>query len=295
MPSERFTYVSATLVREIARLGGPLTGLVPPAVEARLDQPARIRHHAPRMSIDTIRLADRMQHIALSPTMKGTIEAERLRRQGVDVVDLGAGEPDFPTPRARHRGRARRARRRLHEIHGEHGHDGAPRGRRRRGICQDYGVRYQPDEVIITAGGKQALAHAAFALFRPGRRGHHARAGLADDRRADQAGGRDAGDRARARRGRLRAQGRRAPGRGDAAHARLRDQLARQSDRRVAVGSRSARARRRGREARPVGRHRPLLREAHLQRRAAQPGGDLRRRRCAIASCCADRRRRPTR
>jgi pantetheine-phosphate adenylyltransferase len=36
MPSERFTYVSATLVREIAALGGPLTGLVPPAVEARL-------------------------------------------------------------------------------------------------------------------------------------------------------------------------------------------------------------------------------------------------------------------
>ncbi len=37
MPSERFTYVSATLVREIAKLGGPLTGLVPPAVEARLN------------------------------------------------------------------------------------------------------------------------------------------------------------------------------------------------------------------------------------------------------------------
>ena len=36
VPSERFTYVSATLVREIAALGGPLTGLVPPAVEARL-------------------------------------------------------------------------------------------------------------------------------------------------------------------------------------------------------------------------------------------------------------------
>jgi pantetheine-phosphate adenylyltransferase len=36
MPSEKFTYVSASLVREIAALGGPLTGLVPPAVEARL-------------------------------------------------------------------------------------------------------------------------------------------------------------------------------------------------------------------------------------------------------------------
>jgi len=37
MPSEKFTYVSASLVREIAALGGPLTGLVPPAVEARLN------------------------------------------------------------------------------------------------------------------------------------------------------------------------------------------------------------------------------------------------------------------
>ena len=50
------------------------------------------------MSTDTLPLADRTRQIALSPTMKGTIEAERLRRQGVDVVDLGAGEPDFPTP-----------------------------------------------------------------------------------------------------------------------------------------------------------------------------------------------------
>jgi aspartate aminotransferase len=33
---------------------------------------------------------------------------------------------------------------------------------------KDYGVTYQPDETIATAGGKQALAHAAFALFNPG-------------------------------------------------------------------------------------------------------------------------------
>ena len=94
-----------------------------------------------RMSTDTIRLADRMQHIAMSPTMKGTIEAERLRRQGVDVVDLGAGEPDFPTPAARDGGRARGDRRELHEVHGQHGHRGAARGRRRRGTAHDYGVQ----------------------------------------------------------------------------------------------------------------------------------------------------------
>ncbi|GAC1674526.1 MAG: pantetheine-phosphate adenylyltransferase [Candidatus Acidiferrum sp.] len=36
LPGESFSYLSSKLVREIARLGGPLTGLVPPAVEARL-------------------------------------------------------------------------------------------------------------------------------------------------------------------------------------------------------------------------------------------------------------------
>jgi len=36
LPSESYSYLSAKLVREIAQLGGPLTGLVPPIVEQRL-------------------------------------------------------------------------------------------------------------------------------------------------------------------------------------------------------------------------------------------------------------------
>ena len=36
LPGESFSYLSAKLVREIAQLGGPLTGLVPPIVEQRL-------------------------------------------------------------------------------------------------------------------------------------------------------------------------------------------------------------------------------------------------------------------
>jgi pantetheine-phosphate adenylyltransferase len=36
LPGESYSYLSSKLVREIARLGGPLTGLVPPAVETRL-------------------------------------------------------------------------------------------------------------------------------------------------------------------------------------------------------------------------------------------------------------------
>jgi len=36
LPAESYGYLSAKLVRELAQLGGPLTGLVPPAVEQRL-------------------------------------------------------------------------------------------------------------------------------------------------------------------------------------------------------------------------------------------------------------------
>jgi aspartate aminotransferase len=119
------------------------------------------------MSRDPLRLADRMQHIGMSPTMKGTVEAERLRRQGIDVVDLGAGEPDFPTPphvtAAAHAAIDRRftkytANAGILELRE------AVAARYR----DDYGVTYQPDEVVMTAGGKQALFHAALALFEPG-------------------------------------------------------------------------------------------------------------------------------
>ena len=44
------------------------------------------------------RLADRTGRIAGSPTMKVTATVDRLRREGVEVIDFGAGEPDFGTP-----------------------------------------------------------------------------------------------------------------------------------------------------------------------------------------------------
>jgi aspartate aminotransferase len=119
------------------------------------------------MTTDTMRLAERMQHVGLSPTMKGTIEAERLRKQGVDVVDLGAGEPDFPTPAhvtaAAHTALDKNFTKYTANM-------GTADLREAVGFRyrEDYGVSYAADEVIITAGGKQALIHAAFALFGPG-------------------------------------------------------------------------------------------------------------------------------
>ncbi len=112
-------------------------------------------------------LADRMSKVEASPTLKVAAEAERLRAQGVDIVDLGAGEPDFPTP-AHVVAAAQQALTAqftkyttnvgIHEL--------------RQAIVDRYrewyGVSYTPAEVIVTAGGKQALYNAALALFGSG-------------------------------------------------------------------------------------------------------------------------------
>ena len=43
--------------------------------------------------------SDRAQATKLSSVAAIVMAAEQLRSQGVDMIDLGAGEPDFPTPR----------------------------------------------------------------------------------------------------------------------------------------------------------------------------------------------------
>jgi len=43
-------------------------------------------------------LTERINRIEPSATMAVVAEADKLRSQGIDVVDLGAGEPHFATP-----------------------------------------------------------------------------------------------------------------------------------------------------------------------------------------------------
>src|ERR671924_1761627 len=46
----------------------------------------------------TLKLTERINRIEPSATMAVVAEADKLRSQGIDVVDFGAGEPHFGTP-----------------------------------------------------------------------------------------------------------------------------------------------------------------------------------------------------
>lgn len=117
--------------------------------------------------MEDMMFSSRMARVAASPTLRVTAEADRLRRRGVDVVDLGAGEPDFPTPE-----HIKAAARAAIDANFTKYTPSAGIMPLREAVCarylQDYGVEYRPEEVIITAGAKQALYNAAVALFDQG-------------------------------------------------------------------------------------------------------------------------------
>jgi aspartate aminotransferase len=112
-------------------------------------------------------LAARAARIAMSPTMKVTAEALALKARGIDVVDLGAGEPDFPTPK--HIGAAAHAAidANFTKYTTNSGTDELKKAIIAR-YKTDYGVEYATNEVIATAGGKQALFNAVMVLFSEG-------------------------------------------------------------------------------------------------------------------------------
>lgn len=111
--------------------------------------------------------ADRLTRVLSSQTQQVLTAAEELRRQGIDVIDLGAGEPDFATPpHVKAAGAAAIAADFTKYT------PNAGIAELKEAICaryfEDYGAHYLPAETIVTAGGKQALFNVAMALFGPG-------------------------------------------------------------------------------------------------------------------------------
>lgn len=107
--------------------------------------------------------ADRIGRIEVSATMAVTAEAAKLRAQGAKLVDFGAGEPHFATPR--HIKDAA-----IEAINANFTRytvvSGIPELRKaivERHAC-DFGSDYAPDETVFTTGGKLALFNAIQVL-----------------------------------------------------------------------------------------------------------------------------------
>jgi aspartate aminotransferase len=105
--------------------------------------------------------------ISESSTMKVAADADRLRREGADVVDFSAGEPDFPTPENVKRAAIDALDRNFTKYTAVGG-----LLELKEAICErhkaDYGTGYTAKECIVTVGGKHAIFNLMQALVDPG-------------------------------------------------------------------------------------------------------------------------------
>jgi aspartate aminotransferase len=107
-----------------------------------------------------------VSQMEVSSTLAVLMEAERLRTEGVDLIDLGAGEPDFPTPRN------------VKDAAEEAIENNFTRYTATSGIAplrqaitemmrRDFDTSYDASQVLVTMGGKQALFNAIATLVNP--------------------------------------------------------------------------------------------------------------------------------
>src|SRR5580692_6716740 len=112
-------------------------------------------------------LAQRISLISESSTMKVAAEADRLRREGIDVVDFSAGEPDFPTP-----DNVKLAAIKALDENFTKYTPVSGTLELKQAICNHhkglYGTTYSVKECIANMGGKHAIFNLTQALLDPG-------------------------------------------------------------------------------------------------------------------------------
>ncbi len=112
-------------------------------------------------------LSARVRRIGESATLKVSRRALQMKAQGVDVVDFGAGEPDFASPPVA----VEAARQALSDGFTKYTQNqGIPALRQAlaRRYAQRYGAPWTADQTLVTVGGKGALFEIALALFEEG-------------------------------------------------------------------------------------------------------------------------------
>ncbi len=115
----------------------------------------------------TQHLSDRITHMQESATLKMAKISRELKAQGLDIIDLSIGEPDFDTPQ-HIKDAAKRA------IDQGYTHytpvPGYPELRKAIAakLKRDNKLDYTPEQIVVSTGAKQSIANVVLALINPG-------------------------------------------------------------------------------------------------------------------------------
>lgn len=112
-------------------------------------------------------LSHRIQKVKPSPTLAIAAKAKELRALGRDVIDLGAGEPDFDTPKHIKKAAIQAIKEGFTKYTAV---DGIPELKKAiiDKFQKDNQLTFEPNQVVVTVGGKQAFYNLAQAVLNPG-------------------------------------------------------------------------------------------------------------------------------
>lgn len=112
-------------------------------------------------------LAKRLDSVKPSPTLAVSAKAAELKRNGIDVISLGAGEPDFDTPENIKLAGINAIKAGFTKYTNV---DGTPE--LKKAICNKFkkenNLDYCPEEIIVGAGGKQVIYNLFMATLNKG-------------------------------------------------------------------------------------------------------------------------------
>ncbi len=112
-------------------------------------------------------LASRIKAIPPSPTLTITAKAKAMRAAGEDVLSLAAGEPDFDAPEHVKEAAIKAIKEGFNKYTPV---GGIPELKEAivNFVKREYGLGYDPEEVLVCCGGKQALYNLFQVILNPG-------------------------------------------------------------------------------------------------------------------------------
>ncbi|HIA07968.1 MAG TPA: pyridoxal phosphate-dependent aminotransferase [Chromatiaceae bacterium] len=114
-----------------------------------------------------IQLSDRVQKVKPSPTLAVTARAAELRAAGKDVIGLGAGEPDFDTPKHIKLAAVTAIDNGFTKYTAVDGTAELKQAIITK-FSRDNGLDYQADQILVSCGGKQSFFNLCQAMINPG-------------------------------------------------------------------------------------------------------------------------------
>ena len=114
-----------------------------------------------------ITFAHRLEQVKPSPTLSVAAKAAKLRAQGLDIISLGTGEPDFDTPEHIKEAAISAIQSGFTKYTAV---DGIPDLKKAivAKFTRDNGLNYEQNQILVSCGGKQSIYNLCQALLNAG-------------------------------------------------------------------------------------------------------------------------------